>query len=61
MDDRNMLHTGDPCPCCGQPIKTRDPDLLRLLTRIRDSGAIQFADMSFNCHDTDPLPGEKRG
>ena len=32
----NMLRTGDPCPCCGQPIKTTDPVLLRLLTCIRD-------------------------
>lgn len=32
----NMLRTGDPCPCCGQPIKTSDPVLLRLLTLIRD-------------------------
>ena len=32
----NMLRTGDPCPCCGQPIKTTDPVLLRLLTLIRD-------------------------
>ena len=32
----NMLRTGDPCPCCGQPIKTADPVLLRLLTAIRD-------------------------
>ncbi len=33
----DMLQTGDPCPCCGQPIKTRDPELLLLLTYIRDS------------------------
>lgn len=33
----DVLKPGDPCPCCGQPIKTRDPDLLRLLTYIRDS------------------------
>lgn len=33
----DMLQTGDPCPCCGQPIKTRDPELLGLLTYIRDS------------------------
>lgn len=33
----DMLRTGDPCPCCGQPIKTRDPELLLLLTYIRDS------------------------
>lgn len=32
----DMLQTGDPCPCCGQPIKTADPVLLRLLTAIRD-------------------------
>lgn len=32
----NMLRTGDPCPCCGQPIKTTDPVLLRLLTLMRD-------------------------
>lgn len=37
--DRNSgadikLQTGDPCPCCGRPIKSRDPDVLRLLTMI---------------------------
>ena len=36
MDDIKMLKTGDPCPCCGQPIKTKDPDMLALLTYIRD-------------------------
>lgn len=30
------LRTGDPCPCCGQPIKSKDPDVLRLLNWIRD-------------------------
>ncbi|MDO4810553.1 MAG: hypothetical protein Q3985_01285 [Eubacteriales bacterium] len=25
------LRTGDPCPCCGRPIKMTDPDALRLL------------------------------
>lgn len=33
----NILRPGDPCPCCGQPIKTTDPVLLRLLTCIRDA------------------------
>ena len=33
-----MLKTGDPCPCCGQPITTTDPDILAFLTHIRDSG-----------------------
>lgn len=28
------LKTGDPCPCCGQPIKTKDRDTLRLLSWI---------------------------
>ena len=36
-----MLKPGDPCPCCGQPIKTSDPEILSLLTYILDSGACQ--------------------
>lgn len=35
----DMLQTGDPCPCCGQPIKTTDPVLLRLLSFLRDEMA----------------------
>lgn len=35
MDDTKLLKTGDLCPCCGQPIKTTDPLLLQLLTRIK--------------------------
>ena len=31
-----MLKTGDPCPCCGEPIKTDDPFLLKILTDIAD-------------------------
>ncbi|MGM9660758.1 MAG: hypothetical protein ACI3WQ_09175, partial [Faecousia sp.] len=38
-----MLKTGDPCPCCGQPIKTKDPEILRLLTCIRDSYPLSSA------------------
>ena len=34
MEDYKRLRTGDPCPCCGQPIRTTDPQLLELLTRI---------------------------
>ena len=37
MDTIKMLKQGDPCPCCGQPIKTTDPAMLALLTHIRDS------------------------
>lgn len=47
MDNKNTLRTGDPCPCCGQPIKTKDPDLLRLLTYIRDSRAVANAGHEF--------------
>lgn len=28
----NILKPGDPCPCCGQPILTHDPDKLLLLS-----------------------------
>ena len=35
--DKPMLKPGDPCPCCGQPIKTTDPAILAMLTHIRDS------------------------
>ena len=29
-----QLQRGDPCPCCGRPIKTNNPEVLRLLTWI---------------------------
>ena len=32
------MKTGEPCPCCGQPIKTRGPDLLYLLGWIKATG-----------------------
>ena len=28
------LKTGDPCPCCGMPIKSTSPEMFRLLTNI---------------------------
>lgn len=28
----SVLKPGDPCPCCGQPIITHDPDKLLLLS-----------------------------
>lgn len=30
------LKTGDPCPCCGRPIRYTDPDALRMLARLAD-------------------------
>lgn len=38
-----MLRPGDPCPCCGQPIKTKDPAILALLTYIQERGVNQQA------------------
>ena len=35
-----VLKTGDPCPCCGQPIKTKDADVLRLLGWIAGTGRL---------------------
>ena len=32
------LKTGDPCPCCGQPIKSTNPEVLSLLTDMRNFG-----------------------
>lgn len=29
-----ILKPGDPCPCCGEPIKTDDPDVLLALNWI---------------------------
>ncbi len=29
-----ILKPGDPCPCCGEPIKTSDPEALLLLSWI---------------------------
>lgn len=31
------LKTGDRCPCCGQPIATKDPAKLALLAQLADS------------------------
>lgn len=30
------LRPGDPCPCCGMPIKTQDPSILLLLSAMAD-------------------------
>ena len=42
-----MLKPGDPCPCCGQPIKTNDPAILALLTYIQECGVNQAAYCKF--------------
>lgn len=35
-----QLRPGDPCPCCGRPIKSRDPDVLRLLGWVTENGRL---------------------
>lgn len=42
-----MLRTGDPCPCCGQPIKTKDPEILELLTYLNERGVNHTAVMEY--------------
>ena len=46
-----LLRTGDPCPCCGQPIKTKDPDLLYLLTWIGSMRRLPMAEEMKNIHE----------
>ena len=36
-----ILRPGDPCPCCGLPIKTEDPLKLLFLSRLEGGLAIQ--------------------
>lgn len=31
-----LLKPGDPCPICGKPIKTEDPDTLLLLSKLAE-------------------------
>lgn len=38
------LKKGDPCPCCGQPIKSDCPEVLYLLGWIADMGRIPAAE-----------------
>lgn len=39
-----LLKTGDPCPCCGQPIKSKDPAILAMLTWISQVGRLPTMD-----------------
>ena len=34
-DDIVMLNPGDPCPLCGEPIKTADPCTLQVLSILK--------------------------
>jgi len=38
------LKTGDPCPCCGQPIRSKDPAVLMVLTWISQVGRLPTMD-----------------
>lgn len=39
-----ILQTGDPCPCCGQPIKSKDPEVLYLLSWIAQMNHLPCAE-----------------
>ena len=39
-----LLRCGDLCHCCGQPIKTNNPDVLRLLTWIAQNRRLPIVD-----------------
>lgn len=39
-----MLKTGDPCPCCGQPIKSKDEEVLYLLSWIAQMNHLPCSD-----------------
>ena len=38
-----MLKPGDPCPCCGKPIQTKDTERLALMTRYAEAKALVSA------------------
>ena len=40
----SYLKTGDPCPCCGQPIRWKNERILQLLTYAAD-GELTHAGM----------------
>lgn len=55
-----MLKTGDPCPCCGQPIKTNDPEILEIMTYIQERGVnletyLEFLDVKRGGANTCPF------
>lgn len=50
MNPMKILKTGDPCPCCGQPIKSKNPEVLYLLGWIADMGRIPAAEEIATIH-----------
>ena len=36
MNEPILLKPGDPCPICGKPIKTEDPETLLLLSKLAE-------------------------
>lgn len=50
LNQMKLLKPGDPCPCCGRPIKSEDPEVLALLTLIRDSMADSAREVGMEAH-----------
>ena len=56
------LKKGDLCPCCGRPIKTDNPDVLRLLGCIAEQRRLPLPDeikQIFTESDPEVTHGEK--
>ena len=60
-----VLKTGDPCPCCGQPIKTKNADVLRLLCWIAETRklptVLEICELLGNPAAPEPNPEPPRG
>lgn len=55
-----VYKTGDPCPCCGQPIRYTDPELLRLFNILVHVMGLAPGDATEEDGDeeTDPMAGQ---
>ena len=52
-----MLKCGDPCPFCGQPIKTNDPAILELLTLVAQRRYFPIGGNFYASAGADPFNG----
>jgi len=49
------LKAGDPCPCCGMPIRLTDPDALRMLAIFADMLGLPEAGEEVRDDEADPI------
>ena len=56
-----ILKKGDRCPCCGEPIKTDDKDVLLLLSWVADKGRLpNFQEIADIYRDAHPEANDKQ-